>query len=321
MDVTLAICTRNRASLLDKTLAAIGHLRIPDGLNWEIVVVNNNSTDKTDDAILRHAKLLPVRRQFEAALGVANARNRAVSAAQGTYIIWLDDDVIVDQELLCAYLDAFRQYPKVTLFGGKVIPQLEEPVPLWIKETWETVPIVRTLFAFRDYGNDPVSLSLVPRRTPVSANCAIRTAVQKDYAYNPILGPRPVEPNISGEDSYLYEALLKDGHTGYWVPRAVVTHCIPRSRQTMRALRRHCLAFGRGDAFRDQNSSAVRLVGVPRWLWRRVLGNSLRYLFCRATSPQKIWLGCYVDYLQDLGALEYWLKLRHLPELRNSTTA
>lgn len=312
MDVTIAICTRNRADLLAQALDSIGRLRIPDRLSWELIVVNNNSTDNTDNVIAAYVNrgALPIRREFEAVLGNANARNRATSVAQGNYLIWIDDDVVVHEGWLCAYVDAFRRWPDATFFGGKVIPQLEEPVPQWIRETWDSVPIVRTVFAFRDYGDKPIPLSLNPRRVPVGANCAILAAVQKEYGYHRNLGVRGPKRGISAADSFLFERLLHDGHSGYWVPEAILAHHIPQSRQTVSALKAHCLALGRGEAFRSREAEGVRVAGVPRWLLRRLIGSWFKYWLYRLTSTQKVWLGYYVAYLQNLGGLDLWLRHR-----------
>ena len=61
VDVSVAICTWNRAKLLDQTLTQMRQLRIPAGLTWELLVVNNNSTDDTDAVASRHASSLPLR--------------------------------------------------------------------------------------------------------------------------------------------------------------------------------------------------------------------------------------------------------------------
>ena len=92
---TIAICTFNRAESLRRTLRSLAALRIPDHFDWEIVVVNNNCTDHTDHVIASFSDWLPVRREFELQRGLSWARNRAVHAAKGNYIVWIDDDVLV----------------------------------------------------------------------------------------------------------------------------------------------------------------------------------------------------------------------------------
>ena len=93
MLVTVAICTLNRAESLRKTLASLVAMRLPEQMEWEVVVVDNGSTDHTDKVITDFAERLPIRREYEPQRGHTPARNRAVGAAKGEYIVWTDDDV------------------------------------------------------------------------------------------------------------------------------------------------------------------------------------------------------------------------------------
>src|SRR5262245_46123603 len=122
MLISVAICTWNRAHLLDQTLSNMRSLLIPRGIEWELLVVNNNCTDDTDDVIARHSSGLPIRRLFEPNPGLSNARNCAVHQARGTLLIWTDDDVLVDSAWMSEYVRAARRYTDVTFFGGRVDP-------------------------------------------------------------------------------------------------------------------------------------------------------------------------------------------------------
>src|ERR1700738_3055719 len=97
--VSVAICTWNRARLLGQTLESFVRLRIPEGVSWELLVVNNNCTDDTDAVIERHAGSLPIRRLYEPTPGKSYAHNLAIAEAQGDLVLWTDDDVIVDPEI------------------------------------------------------------------------------------------------------------------------------------------------------------------------------------------------------------------------------
>src|SRR5262245_31774006 len=112
MKVSVAICTWNRAALLDQTLAEMSNLRIPSGVDWELLVVNNNCTDATDEIIARHADRIPVRRLFESRQGHSHARNCAIEASSGELILWTDDDVLVDSNWLAAYVAAAESHPE-----------------------------------------------------------------------------------------------------------------------------------------------------------------------------------------------------------------
>ena len=124
MPTTVAICTLNRAELLRRTLDWPAVMRLPDDADWEVVVVsNNNCIDHTDAVIKAFADRLPIRREFEPERGLSHARNRAVDAAKGDYIVWTDDDVVVAPGWLAAYIEAFRRWPEAAVFGGPIIPR------------------------------------------------------------------------------------------------------------------------------------------------------------------------------------------------------
>ena len=67
MLITVAICTWNRSKLLDATLLEMEKLRIPAGVSWELLVVDNNSKDDTAEVIKRHTAkgIVPIRGLFE----------------------------------------------------------------------------------------------------------------------------------------------------------------------------------------------------------------------------------------------------------------
>src|SRR5687768_5445004 len=120
VNVTVAICTHNRADLLDQTLAALRLVRIPHDVSWELLVVDNNSTDGTSQIITEHRRHLPIRPLFETQLGLCAARNRAIRESRGALILWTDDDVIVDPNWIVEYVRAAREFPDASYFGGTV---------------------------------------------------------------------------------------------------------------------------------------------------------------------------------------------------------
>ena len=84
--LTIAICTWNRAAMLDRVLAHMTSLVVPPGVDWEILVVDNNSTDETDAVATKHAAHLPIRVVLESTPGISHARNRGIREARGDII-------------------------------------------------------------------------------------------------------------------------------------------------------------------------------------------------------------------------------------------
>lgn len=302
MFITLAICTLNRAESLRRTLDSLAAMRVREDLDWEIVVVNNNCTDHTDEVIKSFADRLPIRRELEPQRGLSHARNRAVEAANGDYIVWTDDDVVVDPGWLAAYAEAFRRWPEAAVFGGPIIPIYAAPVPKWVSENERFLG--DSCFARRDFGDEPLPLSLPDWREPSGANFALRGVEQRAYRYDPELGVGPVRRRL-GEELDVIRRILRSGGTGYWVPPARVEHCIGHDRQTTKYIARYFAGLGETRAMLEGHREAPLLFGAPRWLWRQCAEQWLSYRIHRLISPAPVWLRHLQAYALTWGAISY----------------
>jgi len=303
MLITVAICTFNRAESLRRTLGSLAAMRVPADLKWELVVVNNDCNDHTDEVIASFAHRLPVRREYQPERGLSNARNCAVGAAKGDYIVWTDDDVLVGPEWLAAYADAFRRWPDAAVFGGTIIARYEPPVPKWILECETLLVGPHATRAFSDRVQPIFSTG---GRVPFGSSYALRTREQRAFRYDPAFGPHPGRPRLHDETDVI-EKILRSGATGYTVPTARVEHCIGRDRQTVRYMIRWFAALGESDALRyPERVGVTRWFGVPRWLWRRLIAEWARYRIHGLISPAPVWMRHLRDYSLALGAIRYW---------------
>ena len=304
MLITIAICTFNRAESLRRTLESLAAMRVPNDLAWELVVVNNNSTDHTDTVIEAFVGRLPIRREFEPQGGLSHARNRAIEAAKGDYIIWTDDDVVVDPGWLAAYAEAFARWPEAAVFGGRIIPRYETPVVEWVANAGAALA---GPYAVRDFGDQPMRLTPAGYRLPYGANFAVRGAEQKANRYDPDLGVGPGR-NRMADELEVIEAILRSGGTGYWVPEARVDHCIGHERQTLHYITRYFSAAGETDAFRAVRAGTARDLwfGAPRWLWRRFLIGWTTYHICRLVTPTRVWVRYLCTYVYARSAIQFW---------------
>ena len=243
----MVICTRNRWQQLRRVLESAAAMAVPDDLSWELVLVDNGSTDDTRDVARSFSDRLPIRYVFEARAGLSNARNRGVSEALGGYICWTDDDVLIDPHWLQAYVSAFRRHPDAAVFGGLIEPLPETQLPAWWRNN---VELLASILAKRDFGPDEIPLCVAVDKVPYGANFAVRTAEQRQIAYDACLGVGPGF-NRLGEETDVIEALLQAG-TGVWVPDAKVKHIIPAHRLTMSYVAKYYRAVGETDAYLDQ---------------------------------------------------------------------
>lgn len=279
LHITVAICTWNRASLLAQTLTAMIALRVPEGTTWELLVVDNNSTDGTAATIATFEGRLPIRRLVELRPGLSHARNRATIEASGEYLLWTDDDVLVEPSWLGAYVAAFIRRPAAGFFGGVIRPWFPNDPPEWLRRGFDHVA---TAYASLDYGPEEIPLSV--GRFPFGANMAFRVNEQRAFPYDPSLGRRPGSA-ILGDETDVFRRMHAQGIGGWWVPGAIVRHFIPPERQSIAYLREYYMGYGQYLAQTEKQSPVPRLFGRPRWLWRSALENEARYRYGRFSAP------------------------------------
>ena len=298
MTIDVAICTWNRSALLAQTLDRLSELRVPVDVEWHLLVVDNNSTDATPEVVNEFAGRLPVRSVFEAQPGQANARNRALAETRAEYLIWTDDDVLVDRDWLAAYARAFARHPDAAFFGGPIEPWFEGEPPRWLHDHWQEVANV---FAVRQLGE--TAFPFDAQRVPYGANFAVKVAVQRSFLYDPSLGLRPGS-EVRGEETQNLRRLLEAGFTGWWVPEARVQHFVPRQRQSLAYLRKFFIGQGEVQSRGFGSVDVPRFFGRPRWLLKRALAAETRYRWSRITAPPDVWLRNLIEAATAWGHLK-----------------
>jgi glycosyltransferase involved in cell wall biosynthesis len=137
----MVICTRNRASQLSACLAAVARLHTERP--WELVVVDNGSTDGTAAVIAAFAAAasFPVRTVFEPIAGLGRARNTGWRAAQGELIGFTDDDCYIAPDYVDRLADLFAT-PEIGFGGGMITlhDPSDYPITIMLQTEHETVP-------------------------------------------------------------------------------------------------------------------------------------------------------------------------------------
>jgi glycosyltransferase involved in cell wall biosynthesis len=133
--ISVVICTYNRANLLSQCLHSLGEQTL-DNLLFEVLVINNNSTDNTQEIAESFSNISPnLRVIIESKQGLSHARNRGASEAKGKYIAYLDDDCSVPKDWLeTAQSIIAHQAPAA--FGGPYYAFYLSPKPDWFKDEY-----------------------------------------------------------------------------------------------------------------------------------------------------------------------------------------
>ena len=311
MHITVLICTRNRAEQLRRTLEAATAIEIPSGIAWELLVIDNGSSDHTPEVVESFAERLPIRRVSEPQAGLSNARNRGVAEASGSYICWTDDDVLIDPHWLSAYAGAFAHHPEAAYFGGPIELVLEEPTPSWFRENRE---LLGPILAERQFGDVPIHFEPASDIVPYGANYAVRTDVQRAHLYDPHLGVSPTQRRL-GEETAVLAAIHEGGGIGWWVPDARVRHIIPAQRQTIEHLGEYRRAAGETSAYLAERGAAPVAGGsrMSRWpfrgvplLWCLTAGYFVLHRLSSWFGASSASLRHYLRYAYYDGAMSYF---------------
>ena len=132
VSIDVVICTYNNAALLDETLAAIARQRVSEGVDWRVLVVNNNCTDETPRVLEKHSQHIPLRVVVETTQGLTPARVRGVRETSREWIAFVDDDCVLEEDWIEQAAHFAAEHEDCGAFGGHVIPHWEVSPPPYV---------------------------------------------------------------------------------------------------------------------------------------------------------------------------------------------
>ncbi len=245
--LTVVVATYNRAESLIRCLRSFRDQSLPRE-EWEVVVVNNNSKDDTEerfDDFVKENPDLPVRMVREERQGLSHARNCGMEAAMSPYIAIIDDDETVNRDFVRGYVEFFDAHPKAVAAGGRIVPRYEQERPVWMSPYTER-PIANPL----DLGD---GVQVFGRgRCPGGGNMAVRrTAIERYGAFDPSLG-RTGKRLIGGEETDFFNRLARSGEPFYYVPQSIIYHHISPDKLTRDYFTRLSYAIGVSEQIRTR---------------------------------------------------------------------
>lgn len=247
--LSLIIATYNRAASLLTALDSVARQEMPPG-EWECVVVDNNSSDDTAARIGEFAAAHPrmqLRTVTERRQGLSFARNRGIAESRGEIVAIIDDDERIVPGFVAAYAEFFEAHPDAVAAGGAIVPEYPAGRPGWMSHYTE-IPIA-----------NPIDLGAAVRefpagRIPGGGNMALRRSAFERYGcFDTALG-RTGTRLIGGEESDLFERLVRAGERIWYVPGAVMYHIIPPSKLTTEYFDRLCCNIGATQRVRAQRA-------------------------------------------------------------------
>ncbi len=269
VSVSVVIATRDRCSLLERTLEALARQTWPPE-RFEIIVSDNHSIDATRDVVERmaaRANAIRVRYLYVPQPGKSHAVNAALQITRGDLIALTDDDVEPAPEWIAALWRAVEE-TDADFVAGRIRPLWEIDPPKWIS------PTVYGALAVPDNGDKRLAISADGSMAvmPIGANMAVRaTTMARLGGLRTDLG-KLAGSLRTGEDHEFFLRMLRAGCRGVYEPTAIVGHVVPEDRLVRRYCRRWLFQNGADVARIDRVHTHVPfLLKVPRHLWRALI--------------------------------------------------
>jgi glycosyltransferase involved in cell wall biosynthesis len=259
MKITVILCTYNRCQSLKKALESVAISILPTSIEWDVLVVDNNSNDLTRPEVEKFCHRYPGRFRylFEKQPGKSFALNAGIREARGDVLAFMDDDVTVDP-LWLQNLTAPIEDSQWAGAGGRIRPERDFSPPGWmlLQGDHSLGPALAAVF---DLGGEPGELS----RPPYGTNMAFRKSMFEKYGgFRTDMGPRPGS-EIRGEDIEFGRRLLVAGERLCYAPSAVVYHAVPEDRLRKEFFLAYWFAYGRTQV-RERGSRPGKW-GIPRY--------------------------------------------------------
>ena len=230
--ISALIPTYNRSDLLPKAIESLLHQSLDRSL-YEIIVIDNASTDATKDICNRYLYEQNFRYIYESKQGLNISRVTGAREAKGKYIAYIDDDAVASSVWLEKILYGFECVtPTPGSVGGKIDPIWEIPKPVWFPDY--KGPYLTIL----NYGDQPQFITYP--KILFGTNMAFEKELIFKFDTFRVDLDRQKRKLLGGGDSWAFKVFADNAVPVYYFPEAVVHHLVPKERATKKWLyKRH----------------------------------------------------------------------------------
>lgn len=283
VDFTVAIPTYNGAHRLPAVLQCLRLQSETNALDWEVLVVDNNSQDHTASVVQAFQTQFPcpIRYCFEAQQGASFARQRAIQEATSELIGFLDDDNLPHERWVAAAYQFAQQHPQAGAYGSRIAPDFEVEPPAQFQR-------IQAFLAITDRGNQPRLYPPQQKLLPPSAGLVIRKQVWLEHVPEQTrltrLRFKRADGNDCSEDLEALSYIQQSDWQIWYNPAMQVTHMIPAARLE----RRYLIALFRSIGL---SRAVTRSIGVKPWqrgwILLAYMANDLRKVLKHAFQYRK----------------------------------
>jgi glycosyltransferase involved in cell wall biosynthesis len=285
MLISVIICSYNRAGYITDALNSL--FKQSYGLrNFEVIVVDNNSTDNTNEVVAKW-RSENIEGNFtyatEKQQGASFARNTGAALSKGEWLCFMDDDAVATSDFIQNIALHIQNKPMAIGFGGRIIPKYIPEAPKWMSY------YVSSLVGNFDYA--PHACAFARGKYPLESNMIVKKVIFEQIGgFNTSLPGVVGTLRIGGEGKDLFYKILALGHTIYYDPSICVHHVVEVKKLTSEYMYRVASGIGRGEKTRTKAlSQKDYLIKIGEYLFK--LGGAI-ILGCKyalQATPAKSW--------------------------------
>ena len=257
MKITVILCTYNRCRSLVKALESVAVSQVPAPTEWEVLVVDNNSSDQTREVVEECRRHYPGRFRylFEPQPGKSYALNRGIRESLGEILAFMDDDVTVEPSWLQNLTTGLHDGEWAGA-GGRILPERLFVPPRWL--ALQGPFSMGGVLALFDRGDQPGEIDWPPYGTNMAFQ---RSMFEKYGGFRTDLGPIPGS-QIRNEDTEFGGRLMAAGERVRWEPCAVVYHEVTEHRLDKKYFLQWWFDYGRAEI--RAKIKRPDFLGIPR---------------------------------------------------------
>ena len=250
VELSVIVSTRNRAKQLATLIQCLGSQKNLENLRWEIIIVDNSSTDNTKEVAYAFCEgsNLKINYVFEPKTGLSNARNTGVLASKGSYLMFVDDDVLIPNEFISNALFGMQEHPEFQIFGFRVLADWQEVLraPFWVtfkKPLNLPINIIQSFLPVHDLGNEPLQYPNRIAKNPIGACFLVKKEVfEKLGPFREDLGAG--QSGLCEDTEFFWWAMINSFKILYW-PYATLYHTVTPERLTVSHLHKWYFNLGK----------------------------------------------------------------------------
>lgn len=247
--VSIVVATYNRCDFLEDCIRSYNEQDCDKSL-FEVLIINNNSTDETESISKELIKKYPevdVRYMVETDQGLSYGRNRGIKESKFDLIHFFDDDAVATSNYISTIIDTFKRYPEAKATGGKILLNYFEGRPKWASVYMESI------FGLFDIGDDEIEF---PRKNyPRGSNMTFKRELFDEVgAFDVSLG-RKGKIMLGGEEKEMFQRVYESGASVIYNPLTVCYHAVPEPRTRFDFIKNQVFGIGASENIRINNSA------------------------------------------------------------------